>query len=188
MLELTDGMILYHGSYCEVSTPDLKKCAPYKDFGKGFYVTSSYRQAKKFIDTSLKKAKAQKKIDEGQHYGIITKFKYHATDNMHIKIYSSADADWLHCIVAHRKDRSFPAIVDELKQFDVIGGKIADDATNFTINAYIAGTYGDIGNSEADSLCIGRLLPERLNDQYCFRTTKSIKSLEYIGSEIICRS
>lgn len=188
MLELTDGMTLYHGGYCEVPAPDLQKCAPYKDFGKGFYVTSSYRQAKKFIDTSLKKAKAQKKIDENQCYGVITKFKYHAADNMHIKIYDTADAAWLHCIVAHRKDGSFPAVVDGLRQFDVVGGKIADDATNFTINAYIAGTYGDIGSAEADALCIGRCLPERLNDQYCFRTTKSIEHLEYIGSELICRS
>lgn len=33
MLELFDGMLLYHGSYCEVRTPDLEKCAAFKDFG-----------------------------------------------------------------------------------------------------------------------------------------------------------
>lgn len=42
MLELSDGMLLYHGSYCEVKTPDLAKCAAFKDFGKGFYLTSLY--------------------------------------------------------------------------------------------------------------------------------------------------
>ena len=31
MLELSDGMLLYHGSYCEVKTPDLAKCASFKD-------------------------------------------------------------------------------------------------------------------------------------------------------------
>ena len=41
MQNLDDGMLLYHGSYCEVVSPDLQKCAPYKDFGKGFYVTTS---------------------------------------------------------------------------------------------------------------------------------------------------
>lgn len=63
MLNLVDGMVLYHGSYCEISSPDLDKCAPYKDFGKGFYLTTSYQQARKFIDTSLKKAKAQNLIE-----------------------------------------------------------------------------------------------------------------------------
>ena len=35
MLELKDGLILYHGSYCEVKEPDLGKCAKRKDFGQG---------------------------------------------------------------------------------------------------------------------------------------------------------
>lgn len=34
MQKLTDGLILYHGSYCEVKTPELRKCAAHKDFGK----------------------------------------------------------------------------------------------------------------------------------------------------------
>ena len=55
MLQLTDGMLLYHGSYCEVKTPDLAKCANYKDFGKGFYLTSSKKQAGEFTGTSMKK-------------------------------------------------------------------------------------------------------------------------------------
>ena len=45
MLELKDGFILYHGSYCEVKAPDLAKCAKRKDFGQGFYLTTSKEQA-----------------------------------------------------------------------------------------------------------------------------------------------
>lgn len=33
-------MKLYHGSNQEISTIDLSKCRPYKDFGKGFYLTT----------------------------------------------------------------------------------------------------------------------------------------------------
>ena len=33
VLELKDGFVLYHGSYCEVKEPDLAKCAKRKDFG-----------------------------------------------------------------------------------------------------------------------------------------------------------
>ena len=32
---------IYHGSYCEVKEPDLAKCAKRKDFGQGFYLTTS---------------------------------------------------------------------------------------------------------------------------------------------------
>ena len=45
MLELKDGFVLYHGSYCEVKEPDLAKCAKRKDFGQGFYLTTSKEQA-----------------------------------------------------------------------------------------------------------------------------------------------
>lgn len=27
MLDLSDGLLLYHGSYCEVKEPDITKCA-----------------------------------------------------------------------------------------------------------------------------------------------------------------
>ena len=48
MLEVKDGLILYHGSYCEVKEPDLAKCAKRKDFGRGFYITTFENQAKKW--------------------------------------------------------------------------------------------------------------------------------------------
>lgn len=51
-MELRDGMILYHGSYCEIKTPDLAKCADFKDFGKGFYLTS-LRSRQRVLSTHL---------------------------------------------------------------------------------------------------------------------------------------
>jgi hypothetical protein len=126
MPELFDGMLLYHGSYCEVKVPDLEKCASFKDFGKGFYLTSSKEQAVNFINTSLKKAKMQ--------------------------------------------------------------GKIANDATNVTIVTYLVGAYGSIGSKEADDFCISRLIPERLKDQYCFRTETGLKCLSFVESEQIWKN
>ena len=41
-------MMLYHGSYAEVSTPDLKHSRLNVDFGRGFYTTSIYGQAVKW--------------------------------------------------------------------------------------------------------------------------------------------
>ena len=40
MISLVNGMLLYHGSYAEVSDVNLEKCSKGKDFGQGFYVTS----------------------------------------------------------------------------------------------------------------------------------------------------
>lgn len=185
MLELTEGMLLYHGSYCEVKTPELEKCAAFKDFGKGFYVTSSKEQAEKFISTSLKKAKAQGMIDEKQSFGVISTFCYHFKEDIGTFLFQDADVDWLHCVVGHRKAGSFPKLVEQLAQYDVLGGKIADDTTNVTILTYLIGAYGQIGTKEADGFCISRLLPERLKDQFCFRTKAGIECLSFVESEQI---
>ena len=40
-------MILYHGTNCVIEKIDLDKCRPYKDFGKGFYLTTIKEQAEK---------------------------------------------------------------------------------------------------------------------------------------------
>lgn len=41
MQKLSDGTVLYHGSYCVVSEPDLSKCAAEKDFVQSLSFTGS---------------------------------------------------------------------------------------------------------------------------------------------------
>lgn len=185
MQELVDGLILYHGSYCEVSNPQLEKCAKRKDFGKGFYLTTSKEQAVSFLRTALAKAEASGVIEEGQEYGIISTFKVRLRYELSSLIFQDADADWLHCIAAHRKRNFFVEIEKEMARFDVIAGKIADDATNRTLVAYISGTFGKVGSKTADEFCISRLLPERLKDQYCFKTARALECLDFLEGEKI---
>ena len=70
MLELKDGFVLYHGSYCEVKEPDLAKCAKRKDFGQGFYLTTSKEQAESFLRTSIAKAIAIGTIEKDRSLDI----------------------------------------------------------------------------------------------------------------------
>ena len=73
MLELKDGFVLYHGSYCEVKEPDIAKCTKRKDFGQGFYLTTSKEQAESFLRTSIVKAIATGTIErEMAKYDIIS--------------------------------------------------------------------------------------------------------------------
>ena len=102
MLELKDGFVLYHGSYCEVKEPDLAKCAKRKDFGQGFYLTTSKEQEESFLRTSIAKAIATGTIEEGQKFGYISTFEFKLSENLETHIFENADVDWLHCIAAHR--------------------------------------------------------------------------------------
>lgn len=184
-MKLMDDMILYHGSYCEVRMPDLNQCAKFKDFGQGFYLTSSPKQAKNFAKTSTRKAIANGIVNEDKKCGFVSVFLFRNIEKLSVRIFPTADADWLHCVVGHRKKQNFQDIVYGLEHFDVIAGKIANDNTNATITTYMAGTFGEVGTKLADDICISLLLPQRLHDQFCFRTNEAIKCLTFIESEQI---
>ena len=184
MLKRNEDLILYHGSHCEVETPPLARCEKYKDFGQGFYLTTSGEQAESFSLTSLRKAIANRIASKNQKSGVVSVFRCKAEDMAQLKIceFETANIQWLHCVVGHRKGRGFENIIEQYRLFDVIGGKIANDATNAAITAYMAGVYGEVGSLRASEFCIGLLLPERLKDQYCFRTQKALDALNFVES------
>ena len=186
MLHLHEGMKLYHGSSVVVSQPDLAKCSPHKDFGRGFYLTSSIEQARDFARIVAIRTIKEDVQDKAAASGFVSVFELAGVKNLDTIVYETADAEWLHCVVAHRRGEPFVDIAKDLADVDVIVGKVANDQTNATILAYIAGAYGKIGSESADAFCISLLLPERLNDQACFRTSRALNCLKYCDCEEIC--
>ena len=184
MPELKDQMRLFHGSYCEVQKPDLARCTRFKDFGRGFYLTSSKEQAVNFAHISARKA-IEKGMIPPQRFGVVSTFTFVSSGDLDVLDYPAADINWLHCVVGHRRNRFFTEEVHNLTHYDVISGKIANDNTNVTITAYLDGLYGETGSENADRICISLLLPERLQDQYCFRTEKALRTLCFERSEQI---
>ena len=185
MLELKNGLILYHGSYCEVRQPNLSKCAKRKDFGQGFYLTTSKKQAESFLKTSIIKALATGMINENQKFGYVSIYELNLSYQLKTHIFENADINWLHCIAAHRKKKLFLSVEHEMENYDVIVGKIADDATNATLTAYLAGAFGTVGEKEADDFCIKQLLPNKPENQYCFKTKEAIECLKFVNGEKI---
>ncbi len=109
--------------------------------------------------------------------------EWHLPVDQIIYLFKKADVDWLHCIAAHRKKKMFIEVEHEMAKYDVIAGKIADDATNATLTAYLAGVFGTAGDKEADDFCMKQLLPNKLKDQYCFKTEAAIKCLKFVEGE-----
>ena len=184
-MKLEENMILYHGSYMSVENPDLRMCRKGKDFGQGFYVTTSRKQAERFTRTSIRKAILDGTITKDVNVGYVSKYNITNLIDMQIYIFEEADADWLHCVVGHRKKNSFPDEINKWVQYDIICGKIANDNTNLVLTAYMDGAYGEIGSERADRIAIDFLEPENLKDQFCFRTNKAIDVLNYIGNESV---
>ncbi|MDR1358343.1 MAG: DUF3990 domain-containing protein, partial [Coriobacteriales bacterium] len=46
--ELNQISKLYHGTYCAFDTPSLDFSQPFRDFGRGFYMTTDFSQAQDF--------------------------------------------------------------------------------------------------------------------------------------------
>lgn len=182
---ISADLILYHGSYIDITIPDIGKCREGKDFGKGFYLTTDKNQAKRFVRQAIMKAKSAGIVPHTRNYGFVSSFRYLEHKKLKMFFFSEADREWLHCILAHRRRRSIPGERKKWNGYDVIGGKVANDFTNAVITTYLGGGYGEIGSDNADQTAIRLLEPDKLKDQYCFRTQESLKNLIFVKAERI---
>lgn len=172
-------MLLYHGSYCIVKKPSLDQCVEGKDFGRGFYLTTSQKQAERFCRTAVGKALKNGKISEIQNIGYVNIFHYVPENNLSVFEFTEANGDWLRCVGSHRRKSLFKDEMDRWKTYDIITGKIANDTTNRIITNYINGDYGSPEDSRAVDFAISLLKPDKLSDQECFRTDKAIECLHF---------
>lgn len=179
---LKNDIILYHGSYTIVDKPKLNYCNIGKDFGKGLYLTTNKKQAERFVNTAVKKAKKNNLIGDNILCGYVNKFRVLDIEKLKIYEFQYADKKWLQCIASYRKEKSLKDINKMYNEYDVLVGKIANDTTNRVITSYIDGDFGDLKKQEVIQYTIGLLKPEKLVDQECFRTKKSLDCLKFISA------
>ena len=141
MIELHDAMLLYHGSYIGIPEIDLDRCFSGLDFGRGFYLTSSYEQAYHYVQLSVRKAIRIGTVSEdfNPNDGQVSVYKFHYDPNILAYCFQGASVEWLHFVAANRKKDLFPQLIKKYSTIDIIGGKIADDQTARTLQRYISG-------------------------------------------------
>ena len=181
---LEDGMLLYHGSYAAVEEINLSMCAPGKDFGRGFYVTSDRDQAHSFLRSSLIKAKSHGVIPEDQSHGYVSVFRFNEQGlSLPVHIFEEADKEWLWFIAQNRRKRLAkelePLIDKSIRSSEIIIGKVANDTTNPVITTYLNGLYGDVTSDRAVTIAIEQLMPDHLKDQYCFLSQRAAECLHF---------
>jgi hypothetical protein len=148
-MTLENGTLLYHGSYAEVSRVDLGPCSPKKDFGRGLYLTTDEGQAIAFVPRSIQKAASLGRIPRDFNQGYVSVFKFNP-GFAPASIFEFVDADvaWLKFIASNRRGDAeiLRGVVHAPDMFeaDIIAGKIANDATNAVLQAYLSGVYGDV--------------------------------------------
>lgn len=156
-------MIVYHGSYMEVRTPDVTRSRDNVDFGKGFYTTPIRAQAVQWA----KRFKAKKgnsilstyEVDEER---LRTTFL--------VKEFDSYSDEWLDYIVACRSGQC-------PRTYDVIIGGVANDKVFDTIELFFDGLIDK-------TVAIERLRYEKPNLQVCFCSQEAINHcVRFVESE-----
>nr|WP_294650719.1 DUF3990 domain-containing protein [uncultured Blautia sp.] len=153
-------MKVYHGSWIEVSVPDLKHSRTDVDFGKGFYVTPIREQAVKWCGRFKRRGKQ----------GIVTSYIFDdcAIQNLNVLKFDSYSEEWLDFILNCRREK-------DSSDYDIVMGGVANDKVFNTVELYFDHL---IDKKEA----INRLKYEKPNMQICFRTISALETLRYEGS------
>ncbi|MCQ2558560.1 MAG: DUF3990 domain-containing protein [Oscillospiraceae bacterium] len=155
-------MMLYHGSCVEVSAPDVLHSRSNVDFGKGFYVTPIYDQAKKWAEKFARRGKP----------AIVSKYSFDekALEECKVCVFDTYSAEWLAYILECRSGR-------DKSDYDIVIGGVANDKVFNTVELFFDGL---IDQEEA----IKRLKYEKPNLQIAFRSQSTIdRYLHFEGSE-----
>lgn len=159
-------MKLYHGSNIEVKNPRILTTLRTGDFGRGFYTTSSIKQARRWAQIRARQAEI--------NLGIVSIFEVADTifenPSLSVKTFTTANDEWLDFVLANRMDVAYE------HQFDLVQGPVANDRVYACLNAL------EEGLAERATV-LQRLKTFVLADQILFHTSQSLQFLNFAASE-----
>ena len=173
---------LYHGSINFFDKPNANKGKPFKDFGRGFYLSKERQNA---INIAFR----NKTIEESRNkrLGItdnVNAFLYTFELNLSflkdysIKEFPNADKEWLLFVLTNRSSSA------KSHTYDVVIGPTANDDTRASLRAYNAGAYGEQDSDEAMNMLIRRLKVDKLPEQIYFSNNNVLSILTPKGEAI----
>lgn len=162
-------MKLYHGSNVNIESINLAMCRPYKDFGKGFYLTDIEEQAKNMA------------VRVSRIYGgipIVNVFEiqddFRSLSDIKIKDFEIQTTEEWAQFVMNNRSREFQEIKSELcnkdNKYDIVIGPVADDNMALLFRQY------ENEMIDFETLLRG-IIYKRVSSQYSFHTEKSIMLL-----------
>lgn len=155
-------MILYHGSNMAIDRIDLGKCRPYKDFGKGFYLTDIRHQAERMAARTVKTFRG---------VPTLTAFEFDlekaATAGLKIKTFNSPDEEWARFVMSNR-DINIP---QPCHDYDIVIGPVADDTIARLLRMFTE-------NFISEEQLVKELTFSQVTSQYFFHTEAAINMLK----------
>ncbi|MCL2199240.1 MAG: DUF3990 domain-containing protein [Defluviitaleaceae bacterium] len=166
---------VYHGSTILFDKIDVGMGKPYKDFGRGFYVTENPTHARQLAERNkrIERERYNRKADaylytyEFDVSLLKAKFK--------VKEFTQADIEWMKFVLDNRKAK------ERVHDYSVIIGPTADDDTSLVLKAYFDGLYGDINSDPAIETALKLIEADKLPPQIYFSDNDSAELLKQKG-------
>lgn len=121
-------MFLYHGSNIEIKKIDLYLSKPYKDFGRGFYLSDNYEQA-------LQMANFKTSLLGGNP--VVTKFEFDenflTNKSFNVLRFAEYSKEWAQFVLKNRNQK------DSTETYDIVIGPIANDKVGAQIRHLMEG-------------------------------------------------
>ena len=157
-------MILYHGTNVDFDKIDIEKSNPYKDFGKGFYLTNLQTQAEEL-------AKKKARIFGGNPIVQVYDFDEAVLTNhlLNVLVFEKPIKEWAEFIYRNRNRNT----LSFKHEYDIVSGPIADDGVAYLLNRYEEGSF------TLEELA-KELEYRKLNNQFFFGTKRAIEFLKRI--------
>lgn len=163
-------MRLYHGSNMLVTNIDLEMSKNYKDFGRGFYMTSDYARA-------VAMARRTTTIMNEGSPEVVPYLFYPEKCSSDVRIlrFTKRSADWALFVLRNRyRQKDIHAQHD----YDIVIGPVADSRVDSVLKSYMMKYQDDYADPDhLQELAEIMKYPGAEYIQYCFCTQKGINQL-----------
>ena len=159
-------MRLFHGSLSRVESPRIMPRELYRplDFGTGFYTTTDFEQASKWVRIRLGR-------NRESDIGFVMAYDFDesllASGALNVKQFNGVSAEWLNFIAANRLQ------CNVAHGYDIVIGPVANDRVYTVLNLYEGGFIDERS-------AIDRMKAYRLADQVLFHTKKALSGLKHL--------
>lgn len=154
---------LYHGSIDIVAAPEIREPNRTLDYGKGFYLTSSAKQAEAWV---------RRKLKDDITLGYVNAYEY--DENMEAMfetlVFELPDEAWLDFVMANRMNPDFK------HNYDIVKGPVANDRVYASFALYEAGLL------DKQEL-INELRAYKLVNQTLIHTERALESVKWIDAK-----
>lgn len=160
-------MILYHGSLEIVDKPEIREPNRTPDYGAGFYLTTSFEQAEKWVRNKMKGTATK---------GFVNIYEYDPSleHSLNVLDFPTASDEWVDFVMLNRTDRNFT------HEFDIVKGPVAND------NVYAAFAFYESGLFDKERLIV-ELKTYRLVNQILLHTEKALSNIKFIESKEVTK-